>query len=139
MQDGESDRLLPNLNLHQLANLFGFLKTDEDNNIISIEPDYVEPHNFYWCRTEKNSNAEVDFIIQHHHDIIPIEVKSGKTGSLKSLQQFMYLKKRKQAVRINADTPSTMLVDLKMSGDESVNYQLLSIPFYLTEQLHRLL
>lgn len=104
-----------------------------------IEPNYVEPHNFYWSREEKNSNAEVDFIVQHHHDIIPIEVKSGKTGSLKSLQQFMHLKKRKRAVRINADTPSTLAVDLKTSGGASVDYQLLSIPFYMTEQLHRLL
>ena len=104
-----------------------------------IEPDYVEPHNFYWCRFEKNSNSEVDFILQHHHDIIPVEVKSGKTGSLKSLQQFMHLKNRKKAVRINADIPSTVLVDLKTPGGESVVYQLLSIPFYLTEQLHRLL
>lgn len=28
------------LSLHQLANLFGFLRTDEDDNILSIEPDY---------------------------------------------------------------------------------------------------
>lgn len=104
-----------------------------------IEPDYVEPHNFYWCREEKSANSEIDFIIQHHHDIIPVEVKSGKTGSLKSLQQFMYLKKRKRAVRINADIPSTAWVDLKTPHGESVAYQLLSIPFYLTEQIHRLL
>ncbi|OGT32854.1 MAG: AAA family ATPase [Gammaproteobacteria bacterium RIFCSPHIGHO2_02_FULL_39_13] len=104
-----------------------------------IEPDYVEPHHFYWCRAEKNSNAEIDFVMQHHHDIIPIEVKSGKTGSLKSLQQFMYLKKRKRAVRINADIPNTMSVDLKTPAGASVVYQLLSIPFYLTEELHRLL
>jgi hypothetical protein len=32
----------PNLSLKQLANLFGFLKTDADDNIISIEPDYDE-------------------------------------------------------------------------------------------------
>lgn len=42
MHDGENNRELPNLSLNQLANLFGFLKTDEDNNIISIEPDYID-------------------------------------------------------------------------------------------------
>ena len=30
----------PNLSLNQLANLFGFLRTDEDDKIISIEADY---------------------------------------------------------------------------------------------------
>ncbi|OGT36698.1 MAG: AAA family ATPase [Gammaproteobacteria bacterium RIFCSPHIGHO2_12_FULL_38_14] len=105
-----------------------------------IEPDYVEPHNFYWCREEKSSNAEIDFVIQHHHTIIPLEVKSGKTGSLKSLQQFMCLKKYQQAVRINNDTPSMTPVALKIPNEaEPVSYRLLSIPFYLTEQLHRLL
>jgi len=39
MHDGD-DRETPNLSLHQLANLFGFLKTDADDNIISVEPDY---------------------------------------------------------------------------------------------------
>jgi hypothetical protein len=39
IRDGE-DKEKPNLSLRQLANLFGFLKTDEDNNILSVEPDY---------------------------------------------------------------------------------------------------
>ncbi|CZR69452.1 related to protein RIS1 [Phialocephala subalpina] len=40
MRDGEYNREQPNLSLKQLANLFGFLKTDADDNIISIEADY---------------------------------------------------------------------------------------------------
>jgi hypothetical protein len=41
MQDGiEGER--GSLSLNQLANLFGFLKTDADENIISVEADYVE-------------------------------------------------------------------------------------------------
>ena len=35
---GEQEK--PNLSLHQLSNLFGFLRTDEDDNILSIEADY---------------------------------------------------------------------------------------------------
>lgn len=43
MHDGDTTKQpTPNLTLNQLANLFGFLKTDADNNIISIEPDYVD-------------------------------------------------------------------------------------------------
>ncbi|KAE8441985.1 hypothetical protein EG329_004111 [Mollisiaceae sp. DMI_Dod_QoI] len=41
MRDGEyHNREQPNLSLKQLANLFGFLKTDADDNIISVEADY---------------------------------------------------------------------------------------------------
>ncbi|KUJ16639.1 uncharacterized protein LY89DRAFT_647352 [Mollisia scopiformis] len=40
MRDGEYNREQPNLSLKQLANLFGFLKTDADDNIVSVEADY---------------------------------------------------------------------------------------------------
>jgi uncharacterized protein len=43
----------------------------------------------YWARAEKNSNAEVDFIVEHEGEIIPIEVKHGAAGRLRSLHQLM--------------------------------------------------
>ena len=104
-----------------------------------IEPSYLEPNNFYWCREEKSSNAEVDYLLQHTNNIIPIEVKSGATGSMKSLQLFMHLKKRILAVRINSDVPSLASVNAKSYDGQPVHYQLLSMPFYLIEQMHRLL
>ncbi|EKD71524.1 MAG: hypothetical protein ACD_46C00170G0001 [uncultured bacterium] len=104
-----------------------------------IEPVYVEPKIFYWSREEKSSNAEVDYIIQHGNQVIPIEVKSGKTGSMKSLQLFMRLKKKKFSVRINSDFPSLVNVSAKSHDGISVEYELLSIPFYLIEQMRRFL
>jgi len=67
--------------------------------------------------------------------VIPIEVKSGTTGSLKSLHLFMALKKLSVAVRINSAIPNSTLVSIKNQAD----YRLLSIPFYLIGELHRLL
>lgn len=43
----------------------------------------------YWARTNKNSNAEVDFIIENKGEIIPIEVKHGAAGKLKSLHLLL--------------------------------------------------
>jgi predicted AAA+ superfamily ATPase len=43
----------------------------------------------YWARAEKNSNAEVDFVIEQKGEIIPIEVKYGSAGRLRSLHQLM--------------------------------------------------
>ncbi|MBI4647241.1 MAG: ATP-binding protein [Bacteroidia bacterium] len=40
---------------------------------------------FYWSRQAKSSNAETDFLIEKQNKIIPIEVKSGSAGNLKSL------------------------------------------------------
>lgn len=44
IRDGDTSEK-PTLSLKQLANLFGFLKTDADDNIISIEADYVDDDN----------------------------------------------------------------------------------------------
>lgn len=44
---------------------------------------------FYWARTESGTSSEVDFVISKDSKIIPIEVKSGKSGSLKSLHYLL--------------------------------------------------
>jgi len=48
-----------------------------------------DPELFFWSRENKNSQAEVDFLTSIGTHVIPIEVKSGKTGTLKSLQLFL--------------------------------------------------
>lgn len=102
-------------------------------------PVYMEPANFYWCREEKSASAEIDAIIQHDAHIIPIEIKSGATGSLKSLHYFMAEKKGSIAIRINSDTPSQVPVLMKTSLGKQADYRLLSVPFYLTQQISHLL
>jgi len=44
---------------------------------------------YFWIRQERSSQAEVDYLIQKDRDIIPIEVKSGKAGKLRSLHLFL--------------------------------------------------
>ncbi|MDD3877618.1 MAG: AAA family ATPase [Bacteroidales bacterium] len=44
---------------------------------------------YYWARDAKNSAAEVDFVIQKNQEIIPIEVKNGPSGKLKSLHLLL--------------------------------------------------
>lgn len=44
---------------------------------------------FYWQREAQSSNAEVDYLVQDEDRIIPVEVKSGPTGKLKSLRLFL--------------------------------------------------
>lgn len=105
----------------------------------TIEQPFMEPALYYWHREEKYSNAEVDYLLQHGSWVVPIEVKAGATGSLKSLHLFMATKKLKRAVRINSDYPTITQVDVKTSEGESVSYTLFSLPFYLIGQIHRLL
>ncbi|MGD9152606.1 MAG: DUF4143 domain-containing protein [Gammaproteobacteria bacterium] len=44
---------------------------------------------YYWHREEKNSNAEIDFLTIKGGQIIPVEVKAGPSGSLKSMHIFL--------------------------------------------------
>jgi predicted AAA+ superfamily ATPase len=107
----------------------------------TIEPYYIEPALYCWHREEGQSNAEIDYIIQHGNNVIPIEVKAGSTGSLKSLHLFMGLKKTKIAIRINSDFPTLTQVKTKnpLDGSNVVEYNLFSLPFYLIGQIQRLL
>jgi predicted AAA+ superfamily ATPase len=40
---------------------------------------------YYWSREERSSQAETDYLIVHNGKIIPVEVKSGSKGRLRSL------------------------------------------------------
>jgi penicillin-binding protein-related factor A (putative recombinase) len=43
----------------------------------------------FWVREKSQSQAKIDFLVQYKGYVIPVEVKSGKTGKLRSLHQFM--------------------------------------------------
>ena len=105
----------------------------------TISAPYISPSIYYWQREKKGAEAEVNYIIEHENQVIPIEVKAGTTGTLKSLHQFMKEKKKTIAIRINSDYPKLSSVNIKDSLGTSIEYTLLSIPFYLLEQMHRLI
>jgi predicted AAA+ superfamily ATPase len=68
---------------------------------------YQQQSLYYWQREALNSNAEVDYVIQEQQEIIPIEVKSGKKGSMQSLYLFLKEKKRPYGIRFSLENYST--------------------------------
>ncbi|MBP9726995.1 MAG: ATP-binding protein [Gammaproteobacteria bacterium] len=102
-------------------------------------PTYVDPSLYYWSRERQGSAAEVDYLIQHEHRLIPVEVKAGKTGQMRSLHVLMALREWSFAVRFNADFPSLTPLNLKTALGADAKYELLSLPFYLVNQLSRFL
>jgi hypothetical protein len=58
---------------------------------------------YYWHREARNSNAEVDYLIQKEGKIIPVEVKSGKKGSMQSLYIFLESKNIPWGVRVSQE------------------------------------
>ncbi|MFN3234799.1 MAG: ATP-binding protein [Gammaproteobacteria bacterium] len=53
----------------------------------------------------QEARFEIEFLVEHDNDIIPIEVKSGSVTRLKSLQQFQRKYQPKKSVVFSADLP----------------------------------
>ncbi len=98
--------------------------------IISIhEDENFKPH--FWVREEKDSNSEVDLLYQFGKYIIPIEIKSGPKGTLKSLHQFIERTNHPFAVRLFAGNFSIE----KAITPGKKEYLLMNLPYYLAYQL----
>lgn len=77
---------------------------------------------YYWAREAKNSNAEIDYIIDIRSVLFPIEIKSGAKGRMKSLVMFLEKYKPQRGIKIS-------------QAPYDANEQILSLPFYAIERL----
>lgn len=100
---------------------------------------YQEPELYYWVREKKNSSAEVDYLISCGPTIIPVEVKAGTTGMLKSMQLFIKEKNRQLGVRFNSGLPSVLEASTTLPIDNNTPFKLISLPLYMVGETHRLL
>lgn len=105
----------------------------------SADPGSGDTAQLYYWQREGGRAGEIDFVVQLHGAVIPIELKSGATGAMKSLHQFMFERKLGIAVRADANPPSMMDMDLKTTQGHAVRYRLLSVPLYLLWNLPNLL
>lgn len=90
--------------------------------LLALKKCFEEPVLYYWQREAKGSAAEVDYLWQRGEHILPVEVKAGKTGTLKSLRLFLSEKKALFGVRFSMQP---------LSFTDSV----LSIPLYAVEAM----
>ena len=80
----------------------------------------------FWVRNKKDSDAEVDFVLQKDSKVIPIEVKSGHNAKLKSLHLFMDEAPHDIAVRVWSQPFS---VD-EITSQKGKKFTLINLPFY---------
>ena len=92
--------------------------------ILATSDPFLDTKLFFWDR--ENSSAEVDYLLPHRGKIYPIEVKAGKAGKLKSLHLFIQEKKAPFGIKISQEPLEA-------------RKEILSIPFYLTAHLPRLI
>lgn len=85
---------------------------------------------FHW-RREGGRCGEVDCLLELHGRILPVEVKSGAAGAMKSLHQFMHDKILPLALRLDRNLPSLQAMEISTTLGQPVRYQLLNLPHYL--------
>ncbi len=88
--------------------------------LLAYQSPYSRPRLYYWAREAKNSNAELDYLIQKDGEAIPIEVKSGSTGRLRSMHMFMEKYQGRKGIKIS------------QAPFDSEN-QIVSLPLYALE------
>jgi len=89
----------------------------------------------FWIREKKESSAEVDYIIPFKGMLIPIEVKSGPAGKLRSLHQFIDIAPHDWAVRFYSGK-FTIENTNTLSGKK---FKMINLPLYLAGKLHTIL
>jgi len=102
--------------------------------LLCRQPFFIDRQLFYWNREKRDASAEIDYIVEIENKVIPIEVKAGKTGSLKSLQVFVAEKQKDFAIRFNTDLPSLTEANVSLRFGKTVKpvtYNLLSLPLYM--------
>lgn len=85
----------------------------------------------FWVRQKKQSDAEIDFIYPYKGKLIPIEVKSGAKGHLKSLHVFMDHSPLHIAIRFYAGNRQ---LDKLRTAQGKIFY-LLSLPYFLASRI----
>lgn len=83
---------------------------------------------FFWVREKSDRSSEVDLLYTHNSFVIPIEIKSGPSGKLKSLHEFVERTPHNYAVRIYAGKFS---VEEHKTPNKKKAYWLMNMPYYL--------
>jgi len=93
---------------------------------------------YYWNRENPRTSSEVDYLFQIDGKIIPVEIKAGTTGSLKSLHVFASEKRSDTALRYNLDKPAVSDVTSRIPGKNIHTFKLISLPLYMISETRRL-
>lgn len=85
----------------------------------------------FWVRENPKSNAELDFVLVKNGCMIPIEVKSGKSGTLRSLHSFVNLSGADKAVRLYSGDFS---IEKSRTADGN-EFTLINLPLFLAGKI----
>ncbi len=122
MDTGISKAIIESQDFHSIA-AGALAEQFVGQELLAYQSVYSEKNLYYWQRDK--GSAEVDYLIAIDGKIIPLEVKAGKTGRLKSMKLFIEKYKCPFGIRIS-------------QKDFSFQDQILSVPFYAISEIERI-
>lgn len=85
----------------------------------------------FWVRNKAQSTAEVDFVIDYNDLLVPVVVKSGEPGRLRSLHQFIDIAPHEYAVRLSAGKLGVQ----QTQTIRGKKFFLLNLPYFLAGKI----
>lgn len=85
---------------------------------------------YYWENINRGATAEVDYVTAYNMKIVPIEVKSGISGKMKSLRMFMEKKSLKTAIRSSLENFSVIELNGVPENKKEGGSEIAIIPLY---------
>jgi len=73
----------------QIVNAGGVTESFVGQELLAYSRPRAKRELYYWHREARSSNAEVDYLLPMDNAVVPVEVKSGATGRLRSLRSFL--------------------------------------------------
>jgi len=88
---------------------------------------------YFWIRKKLQSTADVDFLVPYNNMVIPVTIKPGEAGRLRSLHQFMDEAPHPFAVRLS----DKALFIQETRTIRSKKFYLISLPYYLCGRISK--
>ncbi|MDE5976726.1 MAG: DUF4143 domain-containing protein, partial [Muribaculaceae bacterium] len=93
---------------------------------------------FYWENLERNATSEVDYVIAKKAKCLPIEVKAGTSGKMKSLRVFMRSKDLTSGIRSSLENFGILNISDNVETGQQINRTIGILPIYALWRLQDL-
>jgi uncharacterized protein len=109
-------------------------------NHIALQENIATSHSLldktlFWVRESTDANAEIDLVIDWQGLVIPIEIKAGSTGKLRSLHEYMDRCPHNLAVRLLANNFSVETI----KTPKGKSFQLVNLPIFAAAKIRDVL
>jgi len=109
-------------------------------NHIALQENRATSHSLldktlFWVRESTDANAEIDLVLEWQGLVIPVEIKAGSTGKLRSLHEYMDRCPHHLAVRLLANNFSVETI----KTPKGKSFQLVNLPIFAAGKMREVL